>query len=169
MIIMIYQGSNSPIRIWISGAIDDVTNMSIMLHDGNTDVKVWEYADLDIKDNKIYAPLTEVETLAFPHGKLVLEIKWSDKDGIVHLEPTRNVNVIQRLDSTVISTPVEPEDDSGDEPGDDPGEDGGEDDGDNNNDNAPTDGNNTDTGDGDTSGDVGSTDGGSADSTATDP
>ena len=124
---MIYQGSNSPIRVRISGSTSDVTNMSVLLHDGNSDVKNWEYSDLTISDDKIFAPLTEADTMEFPVGMLTLEIKWSDGSGIVHIEPTKSVKVIKRLDtaviSTVASTETEPQSDDGTDPSTNPGAD----------------------------------------------
>jgi len=99
-----YQGSNSPLRIRISGDVAAMTNISVLLHDGTTDVKEWEMVDLTIEDGRIFAPLTEAETLAFPTGNLTLEVKWSDGDGIVHIEPLRMIRVEARLDKAVIST-----------------------------------------------------------------
>jgi len=124
---MIYQGANSPIRIRISGSVSDVTNMSVLLHDGNSDVKNWEYNDLTISDEKIFAPLTEADTMEFPVGMLTLEIKWSDGNGIVHIEPTKLVKVIKRLDTAVISTVASNETDSQSDDGTDPSTDQGDD------------------------------------------
>lgn len=101
---MIYQGANNPIRIWTSAGQDEITNMSVLLHDGSAEVKCWGYSDLTVTDGKIYAPLTESETLKFPDGTLTLEVKWSDADGTVHIEAARTIKVCKRMDTSIIST-----------------------------------------------------------------
>lgn len=82
---MIIQGSNEPIVIEFR--VDhEIKKVNIALfgeHDAV--IKEWSFDGGDIIDNTVVAPLSEEETMEFPCGILMLEVKWLDgNDTIWH-------------------------------------------------------------------------------------
>lgn len=99
---MIIQGSNQPITISFDEDMSLQSDIEIALFSGSTELKHWSKEDLTIDEDVIQAPLTQEETMDFPAGSAILEVKWYDTDSMTqHTDPFR-VWISGRKDHTIM-------------------------------------------------------------------
>lgn len=96
---MIIQGSNQPIILNIGKEASDISKLSCLLYSATSNLKHWELDDVTISEGKLTLPLEESETLEFPSGKAILEVKWLE-DGNIEFAKKLNIQVSKRMDTT---------------------------------------------------------------------
>ena len=81
---MIIQGSNNPITVTFQD-INDVpgSSMSISLRNEIAELAHWSYDNLEVSEDglTLSAPITQEQSMAWPQGPCVIEIKWLEVNG----------------------------------------------------------------------------------------
>lgn len=101
---MIIQGTNAPIVFTFAETMADILDIEISLYhaESKAEIKHWTLQDVDIQSNIISAPLTQEETINFPAGKCILEIKWMDTNGRTNFAKNIQNVIVERYDKTVM-------------------------------------------------------------------
>lgn len=108
---MIIQGSNAPIILCFEEEFERVSDISVALIkdnrlNGRPNIVVhrWGLEDIELHEDERTAicPLTQEETLSFPEGKALLEVKWLDSDGDVWMGCTVKTEIGKRFDKTIL-------------------------------------------------------------------
>lgn len=98
----IYQGGNSPIYLDFDEEVR-AQKISVAIFDGSgKQLKHWDTEDVTIEGAKVTVQLTQQDTADFPAGKVTLEVKWLDNDGIIQISEPVELKVEKRMDRVII-------------------------------------------------------------------
>lgn len=104
---MIIQGTNNPIIFNFSASMTTIADIEISLYNEEKELKHWTLGDVEIENEKIYAPLTQEETVLFPAGKCYFEVKWMDAFGRTNFAKQIPNTITLRNDKTIMEGAAE--------------------------------------------------------------
>lgn len=100
---MIIQGQNNPIVVEFDEAIEtDEIHARLTNQADGKELKHWEDETVTVSGNRVTLPLTQEETIGFPAGSAVLEIKFMDNDGIVEFSEKMKIKIDARYDHHIL-------------------------------------------------------------------
>lgn len=100
---MIIQGQNTPIVLELEEHYIDISDLSISLISKATGalLKHWGLSDVTISDGLIELPLTQKDTLAWPSGTVIIEVKYAQMGYVQLCQPILD-NITGRHDMTIL-------------------------------------------------------------------
>ena len=100
--IKFFQGSNAPIRLIFNEDMTDYAYIHILIYHKDGELMAFSKEDVMVVENSIYIPMKQSDTLLFPEGKAVLEIKGKTADGVVRFYQKCPINVYAREDEIIL-------------------------------------------------------------------
>lgn len=100
---MIIQGQNTPIVLELEEHYGDMSDLSVSLISKATGglLKHWGLSDVTIVDGLIELPVTQKDTLAWPSGAVIIEVKYTAQGYVQLCQPLLD-NITGRHDMTIL-------------------------------------------------------------------
>lgn len=102
----IIQGTNNPLSVLLeydyASEISASTDFHAILYKGSKTLKQWDKEDISVVDMTVYLPLNQNETMTFPKGMAVLEMKWLDGNGVTKFSDLTDVEIVYRRDRALL-------------------------------------------------------------------
>lgn len=99
---MIIQGTNCPIIFTFSESMENILDIEISLHSKTEEYKHWTLSDVTISGNTVTAPIKQSESIDFPVGPVLIEVKWMDANGKTNFSKEINNIIVERHDKTIM-------------------------------------------------------------------
>lgn len=99
---MLIQGTNAPIVIEFDDDTSSILDISVALVKDNEILIKWEKTNITLDGVFAYCPLSQEDTMKLTPNFAVLEVKWTNADGEVHFAEPTLVEIVKRVDSTIL-------------------------------------------------------------------
>lgn len=91
---MIIQGQNNPIVVEFDETIEtNEIHAKLTSQADGQQLKHWDDSEITIEAEHVILPLTQQETIGFPAGAAILEIKFMNEDGVVEFSEKMKVKI----------------------------------------------------------------------------
>lgn len=105
----ITQGTNIPITIYFRSGIPDFEYLEVNLSASGETLKHWSKEDLVFNENLISAPIEQSESVAWPKGPCLIEMKGL-VDGSTVFYKKKKDKIMEWIDHTIMEEQEDPED-----------------------------------------------------------